>query len=108
MEVADPMVIHYDNLRGIQLAKNLVFHARTKHIEVNYHFVHEHVLSCEVELQYFGRYLHQTSRPRQAAKILEYAWSTTPRHIELEGEGSRIRVYNGRIHTVPLDGRGLG
>ena len=30
--------------------RNLVFHARTKHIEVHYHFVHEQVLSGEVEL----------------------------------------------------------
>ena len=32
--------------------KTPVFHARTKHIEVHYHFVRESVLSGEVELQY--------------------------------------------------------
>ena len=36
----------------MQLAKNPVFHARTKHIEVHYHFVRERVLSGEVELRY--------------------------------------------------------
>jgi hypothetical protein len=51
-EMSDPTVIYCDNLSSIQLAKNLVFHARTKHIEVHYHFVRERVLSCEVELQY--------------------------------------------------------
>ena len=90
MEVADPMVIHYDNLRGIQLAKNLVFHARTKHIEVNYHFVHEHVLSCEVELQYFGRYLHQTSRTRQGAKIFDMS-NLRERSSESKGEKEKER-----------------
>ena len=31
-EVSDPTTIYYDNLSSIQLAKNPVFHARTKHI----------------------------------------------------------------------------
>jgi ribonuclease HI len=51
-EVFDPTVIYSDNLSSVQLAKNPVFHARTKHIEVHYNFVHERVLSGEVELQY--------------------------------------------------------
>ena len=38
-EVSDPTSIYYDNLSSIQLAKNLVFHARTKHIEVHNHFI---------------------------------------------------------------------
>ena len=52
MEVSDPATIYYDNLNNIQLAKNPVFHARTKHIEVHYRFVRERVLSGEVELVY--------------------------------------------------------
>ena len=36
----------------MQFAKNLVFHACTKHIQVHYHFVRERVLSGEVELRY--------------------------------------------------------
>jgi hypothetical protein len=38
-EMSNPMVVYSDNLSSIQLAKNPVFHARTKHIEVHYHFV---------------------------------------------------------------------
>ena len=34
-EVSDPTTIYCDNLSSIQLAKNPVFHARTKHIEVH-------------------------------------------------------------------------
>ena len=37
-EVSDSTTIYCDNLNSIQLAKNPVFHARTKHIEVHYHF----------------------------------------------------------------------
>jgi hypothetical protein len=45
-------MIYCDNLNSIQLAKNPVFNARTKHIQVHYHFVRERVLPGEVELQH--------------------------------------------------------
>jgi hypothetical protein len=51
-EVSDLTVIYCDNLSSIQLAKNPVFHARTKHIEMHYHFVRERDLSGEVELKH--------------------------------------------------------
>mgnify|MGYP006957856512 CR=1 FL=1 len=35
------------------LAKNLVFHATTKLIEVHYHYVHEKVIEGVVDLKYF-------------------------------------------------------
>ena len=50
MEMSNSMTIYCDNLNSIHLAKNPVFHARTKHIEVHYHFVRERILSGEVEL----------------------------------------------------------
>ena len=51
-QVANPIPIYFDNMSSMQLAKTLVLHARTNHIEVHYHFVCERVLSGEVELQY--------------------------------------------------------
>ena len=33
------VVLYCDNLSSIQLARNPVFHVRTKHIEVHYHFI---------------------------------------------------------------------
>ena len=52
MEVSHSTTVYCDNLNSIQLAKNPDFHARTKHIEVHYHFFRERVLSGEVELIY--------------------------------------------------------
>ena len=51
-EVSNPTTIYCDNLNNIELAKNPIFHAHTKHIEVHYHFIRELFLSGEVELKY--------------------------------------------------------
>ena len=52
IQVQRPVVIHCNNLSSIQMAQNLVFHARTKHIEVHYHFVGERVLDGDIDLTY--------------------------------------------------------
>lgn len=38
-----PTLLHCDNLSATYMAANLVFHARTRHIELDYHFVCERV-----------------------------------------------------------------
>jgi hypothetical protein len=45
-----PIVISCDNISSILLANNPVYHARTKHIEVHYHFIREKVLAKEIDL----------------------------------------------------------
>jgi hypothetical protein len=45
-----PIVIYCDNIGSILLANNPVYHARTKHIEVHYHFIKEKVLAKEINL----------------------------------------------------------
>ena len=41
-----------DNISVISLAANPVFHARTKHVEVDYHFIREKVLQKAMEIRY--------------------------------------------------------
>ena len=43
--------IYSDSESAIQLAENPVFHARTKHIEIHYHFIREKVLREEISLR---------------------------------------------------------
>jgi len=45
-----PVVIYCDNINSILLAHNSVYHAKTKHIEVHYHFIREKVLAKEIDL----------------------------------------------------------
>ncbi len=67
------VVIYCDNINSILLANNLVYHARTKHIEVHYHFIREKVLAKEIDFRY-----------RQAEEISKNAWYTRS-GFELEG-----------------------
>ena len=39
VSIADPILLYCDSLINLHLARNLVFHAQTKHIKVHYHFI---------------------------------------------------------------------
>jgi histone deacetylase 1/2 len=41
-----------DNVGAKYLSSNPVFHARTKHIEVDFHFVRERVLSNQLQIDF--------------------------------------------------------
>ena len=45
-----PTVIYCDNQSCIKLTENLVFHDRTKHIEIKYHFIRDWVQKGAVKL----------------------------------------------------------
>lgn len=45
-------VIWVDNMSAITLSSNPVLHARTKHIELDIHFVRDKVLAKEIELRH--------------------------------------------------------
>ncbi|XP_023891177.1 uncharacterized mitochondrial protein AtMg00810-like [Quercus suber] len=47
-----PPKLWCDNVLALAIASNLVFHARTKHIEVDYHFVKEKVLRKDLQVKY--------------------------------------------------------
>lgn len=38
---ADPVILYINNRSAIDLTKNQVFHGRSKHIDVRYHFIRE-------------------------------------------------------------------
>ena len=45
-------IIKTDSLSAIELAKNPVFHARTKHVDITYYFVRENLLNNKINLVY--------------------------------------------------------
>jgi hypothetical protein len=48
----DPTVIYCDNQSCIKLSENPVFHDRSKHIEIRYHFIRDKIQKGAVKLQY--------------------------------------------------------
>uniref|UniRef100_A0A2N9F9H0 Reverse transcriptase Ty1/copia-type domain-containing protein n=1 Tax=Fagus sylvatica TaxID=28930 RepID=A0A2N9F9H0_FAGSY len=52
--IPDPPLLWCDNLFALALASNPVFHALTKHIEVDYHFVREKVVCRDVVVKFIS------------------------------------------------------
>jgi len=100
------VVIYCDNLSSIQLARNPMFHAWTKHIEVHYHFIREKVLVGEINLTY-------VSTKDQVVDIFTKVLGTEKHHrfrsmlgvmeLELSLKGSVEMLSSTRvdIHDVP-------
>ncbi len=68
-------VLWCDNTSAISLASNPVFHARTKHVEIDYHFVREKVVRGDLAVQFI-------STTDQLADLLTKALPS-PRYITL-------------------------
>lgn len=64
-----PVVLYVDNKSAIDLAKNPVFHGRSKHIDIRFHFIRECVDRGEVVLRH-------VSSDNQRADVLTKALAT--------------------------------
>lgn len=47
-----PALLFCDNMGSLQLTVNPVFHGRTKHVELDYHFIKEKVALGHIQTQY--------------------------------------------------------
>jgi hypothetical protein len=47
-----PTMLFCDNQSSIKLVKNPIYHARTKHIEIEHRYIREHVTIGDVEVAY--------------------------------------------------------
>lgn len=56
-----PPTLWCDNINIIYLMENLVFHARTKHIEVDFHFISDRVSSEALAMHFIPKALERTS-----------------------------------------------
>jgi hypothetical protein len=53
-DMTRPTVLLSDSQGSIALAKNPDHHARTKHIDVQHHFIRQHVAQRTIDLQFIG------------------------------------------------------
>ncbi|XP_020675060.1 uncharacterized protein LOC110094222 [Dendrobium catenatum] len=65
-----PTPIHCDNVSVIAIAKNPVFHARTKHIEIDYQFIRQHIAAKNI-------IIHHIPSAEQVADIFTKAFTPT-------------------------------
>jgi len=76
-ETCGAVVLNVDNSSCISLAKNPEGHERTKHIDIQFHFVRHHVALKRIKIQFCptgqhgGRHHDQVSWQRQAYQVLE-------------------------------------
>jgi hypothetical protein len=64
-----------DNLGATYLTANPVFHARIKHIEIDYHFVRERVAQRLLEVRHIGtndQLADGFTKPLPLAKLLKF------------------------------------
>jgi hypothetical protein len=52
VKYTSPIPIHCDNTSAINVSKNPVFHSKTNHIPIKYHFLREQVTNQTVQVHY--------------------------------------------------------
>ena len=50
--VCDTNIIRCDNTSAINLSKKHILHSRTKHIDILHHFLSDHVIKKDIELEF--------------------------------------------------------
>src|ERR1700678_2223686 len=85
--------LNVDNQGAINYSMNAINHSRTKHIDIQHHFVHEKLVSNEIEIQY-------CATENNLADLFTKALPK-PRHEDL---AKRLGMAEGSRGSVKING----
>jgi EAL domain-containing protein (putative c-di-GMP-specific phosphodiesterase class I) len=84
----DAMTLWCDNLGATYLSVNMVFHARIKHIEIDYHFVRERVARKQLKIQFIStddQLLDGFTKTLSVAKLSRFQHGLNLARLQLKG-----------------------
>ncbi|KAJ9544821.1 hypothetical protein OSB04_024528 [Centaurea solstitialis] len=103
--------IYCDNTSAIAIANNPVLHSKTKHTEVRYHFIRDHVMNGDIELHFvpteyqladlFTKPLYVTRFNMLISKLgIMAATSNASLDAQLSTEATTLLSASGSLHVV--------
>ena len=98
-----PTPLYADNTSAIQIAKKTVQHEHTKHIEIDCHFIRQHVVSDTIHVPYVSSHVQLTdiftkALPRDHHDYLVSKLLLGPTQHQFEGECSMDKAQPNVIH----------
>jgi len=91
IDISSTPTLWCDNISAIALASNPMFHARTKHVEIDYHFIREKVCNCDVKVQHISTLdqvadIFMKGQSAQRFQILKHKLMVCSCPINLKGD----------------------
>ncbi|GJU08534.1 retrovirus-related pol polyprotein from transposon TNT 1-94 [Tanacetum coccineum] len=90
----DKVPIFCDNTSAIAISNNSVLHSRTKHIDIRYHFIRDHILKCDIELHFIPTDLQLAAifnkplaEPRFTRLVAELGMLNIEKHVSDKKKG---------------------
>nr|GEX16380.1 retrotransposon protein, putative, unclassified [Tanacetum cinerariifolium] len=105
--------IFYDNTNSIAISNNLVLHSRTKHIDIRYHFIMDHILKGNIELYFipteyqladiFTKPLDKSTFTRLKAKLEQQTIKYAPQWNNMTMDNVILQTNNvvGNVNYPP-------